>query len=159
MFRVSPLKIWVDADATPVVIKDILFRAAERIGVFMTLVANQTMRIPEQKAKTPGPVLEVHPATAARHELVDGELVILTSRQGTSSVPWVANTDLREDTLFLPYHWVECNVLIAADLDPVSKIPGFKYTPVAMAAVPAVNQSASGPASRASASDEPLAAR
>ncbi|RKX80619.1 MAG: YaiI/YqxD family protein [Spirochaetes bacterium] len=41
------MKIWVDADATPVVIKDILFRAAERTGVSMTLVANQTMRIPD----------------------------------------------------------------------------------------------------------------
>ena len=41
------MKIWVDADACPVVIKEILFRAAERTGVQMTLVANQTMRIPK----------------------------------------------------------------------------------------------------------------
>lgn len=47
MFRVFTLKIWVDADATPVVIKDILFRAVERTGIPMTLVANQTMRIPD----------------------------------------------------------------------------------------------------------------
>ena len=40
------MKIWVDADATPVVIKEILFRAAERSGISMTLVANQGMRIP-----------------------------------------------------------------------------------------------------------------
>jgi len=41
------MKIWVDADACPVVIKEILFRAAERTGVQMTLVANQAMRIPK----------------------------------------------------------------------------------------------------------------
>lgn len=40
------MKIWVDADACPGVIKDILFRAAERMRVQMTLVANQAMRIP-----------------------------------------------------------------------------------------------------------------
>lgn len=40
------IKIWVDADACPVVIKEILFKAAERTGVQMTLVANQPMRIP-----------------------------------------------------------------------------------------------------------------
>ena len=40
------MKIWVDADACPVVIKDILFRAAERTGIPLTLVANQPMRIP-----------------------------------------------------------------------------------------------------------------
>ncbi|MCK5686788.1 YaiI/YqxD family protein [bacterium] len=41
------MKIWVDADACPVVIKEILFRAAERTGVEMTLVANTTLRIPD----------------------------------------------------------------------------------------------------------------
>ncbi len=43
------MKIWVDADACPAVIKDILFRAAERTGVTLTLVANQPMRIPPSK--------------------------------------------------------------------------------------------------------------
>ena len=40
------MKIWVDADACPVVIKNILFKAADRTGVELTLVANQRMRIP-----------------------------------------------------------------------------------------------------------------
>ncbi|GMQ83852.1 MAG: YaiI/YqxD family protein [Gammaproteobacteria bacterium] len=43
------MKIWVDADACPVVIKDILFRAAERTGVEVTLVANQAIRIPPSR--------------------------------------------------------------------------------------------------------------
>src|SRR5882757_7191662 len=40
------MQIWVDADACPVVIRDILFRAAERTGVTMTLVANKPIRLP-----------------------------------------------------------------------------------------------------------------
>ncbi len=40
------MKIWVDADACPVVIKDILFRAAERTGLQMTFVANHPVPIP-----------------------------------------------------------------------------------------------------------------
>jgi len=43
------LKIWVDADACPVVIKDILFKASERTKVEMTLVANHSMRIPPSR--------------------------------------------------------------------------------------------------------------
>jgi hypothetical protein len=43
------MKIWVDADACPVVIKDILFRAAERTGIQLTLVANQPVRIPPSR--------------------------------------------------------------------------------------------------------------
>lgn len=41
------MKIWVDADACPFAIKEILFRASERTGVLLTLVANQPMRIPQ----------------------------------------------------------------------------------------------------------------
>ena len=40
------MKIWVDADACPAVIKDILFRAAQRTKTLWTLVANQPMRVP-----------------------------------------------------------------------------------------------------------------
>lgn len=40
------MHIWVDADACPKVIKEILFRAAERKNVSMTLVANQYMATP-----------------------------------------------------------------------------------------------------------------
>ena len=43
------MKIWVDADACPGVIKEILFRAAERTGVQITLVANHAMRIPASR--------------------------------------------------------------------------------------------------------------
>ncbi len=38
--------IWVDADACPGVIKEILFRAAQRTGVSVTLIANQPLSIP-----------------------------------------------------------------------------------------------------------------
>jgi hypothetical protein len=40
------VRIWVDADACPNVIKEILFRAAERVGVELTLIANAPLRIP-----------------------------------------------------------------------------------------------------------------
>jgi len=40
------MNIWVDADACPVVIKEILFKAADRTGVPLTLVANQPVHIP-----------------------------------------------------------------------------------------------------------------
>ena len=39
-------QIWVDADACPKVIKEILFRAADRASVPVTLVANQALQVP-----------------------------------------------------------------------------------------------------------------
>lgn len=43
------MQIWVDADACPGVIKEILFRAAERAKVPLTLVANQFLRTPPSR--------------------------------------------------------------------------------------------------------------
>jgi uncharacterized protein YaiI (UPF0178 family) len=40
------MKIWVDADACPGVVKEILYRAADRTGVQLTLVANQALNVP-----------------------------------------------------------------------------------------------------------------
>lgn len=42
----NPPRIWVDADACPVAIKEILFRAAQRAQVHVTLVANHALRTP-----------------------------------------------------------------------------------------------------------------
>jgi hypothetical protein len=43
------MKIWVDADACPAVIKEILYKAAERKRLEMTLVANRQMRLPSSR--------------------------------------------------------------------------------------------------------------
>lgn len=39
-------KIWIDADACPVAIKEILFKAADREKIIITLIANHAMRLP-----------------------------------------------------------------------------------------------------------------
>jgi uncharacterized protein len=44
--KTSGASIWVDADACPKVIKDILYRAAERTGIAVILVANQPLALP-----------------------------------------------------------------------------------------------------------------
>ena len=62
------MKIWVDADACPVVIKDILFKAAERTGVPLTLVANQPVNIPRLSCIT---MLQV----ASGFDVADNEIV------------------------------------------------------------------------------------
>jgi uncharacterized protein len=60
--------IWVDADACPNVIKEILFRAAARTGVTVTLVANQHLAIPRVPSLR---VLQV----AGGFDVADNEIV------------------------------------------------------------------------------------
>ncbi len=40
------LRIWIDADACPVAIREVLFRTGKRLGIEIILVANQSMRVP-----------------------------------------------------------------------------------------------------------------
>ncbi|MEM8925034.1 MAG: molybdopterin oxidoreductase family protein [Actinomycetota bacterium] len=100
------------------------------------LSGNQTMRIAKQNALAAAPVLEVHPETAAATGLIPDRPVTITSALGSSTVAWTPNGGLRPDTVFLPYHWPACNRLVAAHLDPVSRIPAFKYTPVSLSPAP-----------------------
>ena len=62
------MKIWVDADACPAVIREILFRAAARTGVMLTLVANQAIRVPGSPHIR---MLQV----AAGYDIADNEIV------------------------------------------------------------------------------------
>ncbi|MBB3228302.1 hypothetical protein FHW69_002937 [Luteibacter sp. Sphag1AF] len=62
------MKIWVDADACPVVIKDILFRAADREQIEVTLVANQWIRVPTSRF-----IRSIQ--VASGFDVADGEIV------------------------------------------------------------------------------------
>ena len=80
------MTIWVDADACPVVIREILFRAAKRTGVQLTLVANQAMNapsLPNIKALQVAKGFDVADNEIVRR-LVAGDLVI------TSDIPLAA---------------------------------------------------------------------
>ena len=62
------MHIWVDADACPKVIKDILFRAATRTGIPLTLIANQTLFVP------PSPLIRSVQVPAG-FDVADNEIV------------------------------------------------------------------------------------
>lgn len=62
------MHIWVDADACPVQVKEILFRAAKRTKIPVTLVANQLIRVP------PSPFIKMV-KVAAGFDVADNEIV------------------------------------------------------------------------------------
>ncbi|MBF0470692.1 MAG: YaiI/YqxD family protein [Gammaproteobacteria bacterium] len=92
------MKIWVDADACPVVIKEILFRAAKRTGIALTLVANQPLSLP--RAANITMVRVAQGFDIADNEIVkrveSGDLVI------TSDIPLAAEVIAKEATVLTP---------------------------------------------------------
>ncbi|MBY0086257.1 molybdopterin oxidoreductase family protein [Brevibacillus brevis] len=97
--------------------------------VFHYLSGNQTRRIPFLKDMYPDPLLEVHPKTATRYGIEHDELVTLKTRRGEAQYRVKVIEAIREDTVFVPYHWGKeqsINLLTNPALDPYSKMPEFK---------------------------------
>lgn len=102
----------------------------------------QTRRVPALREAAPEPAAEMHPATAARVGLREGETVRLRTRRGTAVFTTRVTRAVREDTVFVPFHWPgdrSANRLTSDALDPRSRMPEFKVCAVrAERAVPPV---------------------
>lgn len=113
------MAIWVDADACPNVIKEILFRAAERTQTPLTLVANQPLRVPPSRFIR---TLRVEQGfDVADNEIVRqcaaGDLVI------TADIPLAARRLPRRDTS-RRYDRLSSSPLTGVRRDAGSGLPG-----------------------------------
>ena len=93
----------------------------------------QTRRVVELVAVAPEAFVEVHPDTAARAGLADGQWARVVSRRGGVAVRVRCVGSLRPDTVFLPFHFggeQSANQVTNPVLDPVSRMPEFKVCAV-----------------------------
>jgi len=95
------------------------------------LSGTQTRRIGALVDQYPEPKLELHPRLAAQLGIRDGDLVAVTTRRATITLPAIVVRTIRPDTVFIPYHWPadrSANRLTHRTLDPRSKIPEYKVS-------------------------------
>jgi anaerobic selenocysteine-containing dehydrogenase len=101
----------------------------------------KTGRAPELDAAAPEPYVEIHPADAERAGIAGGDRVEIVSRRGRIIVPARVAEDIREGTLFVPFHYGDvhgedptaANELTRTAFDPVSKQPYVKHAAVRIA--------------------------
>lgn len=77
--------------------------------------------------------MEIHPETAAKHHIPEDELVEVISKKGKIIVRSRLSEAIRKDTVFVPFHWADTqnvNMLIAKNLDPHCRMPGYKMSAV-----------------------------
>ena len=89
----------------------------------------QTRRLAELTVIAPRPQAELHPALARRHGIRDGDEVRVTTRRGRATFEARLTEAIREDTVFVPFHWGgegKANTLTNPALDPTSRMPEFK---------------------------------
>lgn len=92
------MKIWVDADACPVVIKEILFRAAERTKRHLILIANHSIYIP------PSQFIQMYQVESG-FDVVDNEIVRRMDKGDlviTSDIPLAAEVIKKQGRVLSP---------------------------------------------------------
>lgn len=101
--------------------------------IFQYLSGTQTRRIGFLTEQCPEPYLEIHPQLAKKYDITEGDEVKVTSRRGSIFLKARVVKTIRPDTVFIPYHWPDqksANRLTQRALDPLSKIPEFKFSAV-----------------------------
>ncbi|MGQ0679298.1 MAG: molybdopterin oxidoreductase family protein [Actinomycetota bacterium] len=89
------------------------------------LSGNQTRRISALVQQCPQPWVEVHPSLG----YASGDPVTVTTRRGAATYPALVVSTIRQDTVFIPYHWAgkaAANLMTVDALDPTSRIPEYK---------------------------------
>jgi assimilatory nitrate reductase catalytic subunit len=93
----------------------------------------QTRRIEKLNEMSEEPLAEIHPSTARIYGLEEGEKIALKTRRDAIQLPIKITPNIREDTIFVPFHWGgdKCiNRLTNPALDPISRMPEFKVCAV-----------------------------
>ncbi|MCU4786286.1 hypothetical protein OCF11_17870 [Bacillus cereus] len=93
----------------------------------------QTRLTPELYKKYPAPLLEIHPVTAGKLNLIEGEKVRVRSKRGEIQLKIKISPGIRKDIVFVPFHWggeQSINRLTNPVLDPQCRMPEFKVCAV-----------------------------
>lgn len=97
------------------------------------LTGEQTRKSPSLAARNVEAFMEVHPQTANDYGLKEDVLVKIESKYGHIIVRSKLSETIRKDTVFVPFHWTDSqnvNRLVANQLDPYCRMPGFKVSAV-----------------------------
>jgi assimilatory nitrate reductase catalytic subunit len=90
---------------------------------------NQTRRIAALQDALSEPLVEMHPVVARRAGISAGDTVTVATPRGSTTFRAKITRDIREDSLFVPFHWggmQSVNRLTNPALDPISRMPEFK---------------------------------
>jgi ferredoxin-nitrate reductase len=101
----------------------------------------KTAKVSRLMTHTPSPMLEINPIDAYKTGIKNGDIVVVTSKNGNLRVKAKVTDSIKETVVFLPMHWGKqlendlnrTNNLTNTLVDPVSKEPDFKFTTVSVA--------------------------
>jgi formate dehydrogenase major subunit len=118
---------YIHADELPDEDYPLIFTTGRQLEHWHT--GTMTRRATVLDALEPTPVVSIHPDDLLKHNLVSGEMLHIVSRRGSVDACARADAGIQPGTLFMAfcYHEAAANLLTNEALDPVAKIPEFKY--------------------------------
>ena len=101
----------------------------------------KTGKVSRLLSHIPNPFLEINPIDAFKTGIEEGDIVVVSSKNGEVRVKATVTDSIKEGVVFLPMHWGKqlendlnrTNNLTNTIVDPISKEPDFKYTAVSIA--------------------------
>jgi anaerobic selenocysteine-containing dehydrogenase len=73
----------------------------------------------------PDPLVEIHPSTARKFDITDGEMVAIETKKGSIKVKAKVTEDIAPQVVSIPHGWAQANVNILTDLDLREPITGY----------------------------------
>ncbi|MEM4187824.1 MAG: molybdopterin-dependent oxidoreductase [Candidatus Hadarchaeum sp.] len=128
----DPLPTYVEPSESPVSTPELageyplILTTGSRI---LEYTHSQLRNIPPLREKVPHPLAEIHPETAKRYGIADGEMIVVKTRRGSIKIKARLTEDMNPQVVHVQHGWKEANANVLTDeanRDPISGFPAIK---------------------------------
>ncbi len=85
----------------------------------------QFRNVPQLRQSAPEPIAEIHPATATKYGIADGDTIAVETRNGQIKIKVRTTEDMAPQVVSIPHGWAQANVNVLTELEPRDPVTGY----------------------------------
>jgi anaerobic selenocysteine-containing dehydrogenase len=124
----DPLPVYVEPSQSPVSSPEL----ARQYPLILTTGARileythtQMRNVPRLRQQAPEPIAEVHPDTARKYGIADGDTIAVETRKGRIEIKVRVTEDLLPGVVSIPHGWAEANANLLTEFEPRDPVTGY----------------------------------
>jgi anaerobic selenocysteine-containing dehydrogenase len=86
---------------------------------------SQLRGVPSLEKTAPEALAEIHPETAAKYGLSDGDMAHIETKKGGMDIKLATTKDLHPEIISVPHGWAKTNVNDLTELEPRDPVTGY----------------------------------